>query len=153
YVVENHPGHMWRIPIGADGSAGTVTAIKTSRDLAGPDGLRVVAPNLLATAESNGVSLVAVSGDTGTVTQVASGLDGFATLALFQASAWVVENQGEHFWDPMKSGKDATPPFRLVEVPLSVGAGEGVVSIDKSRFFPEGVTVDGSGNFFVGSMD
>src|SRR5262249_21608372 len=72
YVVENHPGHMWKIPIGADGSAGTVTEIKTSRALAGPDGLRVVAPNLLATAESNGVSLVAVSGDMGTVTQVAS---------------------------------------------------------------------------------
>jgi hypothetical protein len=35
------------------------------------------------------------------VTQVASGLDGFATLALFQASAWVVENQGDHFWNPM----------------------------------------------------
>src|SRR4029077_339674 len=89
----------------------------------------------------------------GRVTQVASGLDGYATLALTQASAWVVENQGEHFWDAAKSGKDATPPFRLVEVPLNAGAGAGIIKIDKARFFPEGVTVDASGYFYVGSMD
>jgi len=153
YVVENHPGHLWRIPIGADGAAGTVTEIMTSRALGGPDGLKVVAPNLLATAESNGVSLIALSGDSGQVTQVAAGFDGYATLALTQASAWVVENQGEHFWDAAKSGKDAAPPFRLVEVPLNVGAGAGIIKIDQARFFPEGVTVDTSGNFYVGSMD
>jgi sugar lactone lactonase YvrE len=87
------------------------------------------------------------------VTQVATGLDGYATLALYQASAWVVENQGEHFWDPTKSGANAKPPFRLVEVPLSVGAGQGIVTIDKTRFFPEGSTVDDEGAFYVGSMD
>src|SRR4051812_11322180 len=97
YVVENHPGHLWRIPIGADGAAGTGTEITTSTALGGADGVRGGAPQLLATAESNGVSLIAVSGNTGTLTQVASGLDGYATLTLFQASAWVVENQGEHF--------------------------------------------------------
>jgi sugar lactone lactonase YvrE len=153
YVVENHPGHLWRIPIGADGAAGAVTEITTSKPLGGPDGLKVVAPNLLATAESNGVSTIAVSGTTGTVTQVASGLNGYATLALYQASAWVVENQGDHFWNPTEKGKDAKPPFRLVEVPLSVGAGAGIITIDKARFFPEGVTVDASGTFYVGSMD
>ena len=102
YVVENHPGHLWRIPIGANGAAGTVTEITTSQPLGRPDGLKVIAPNLLATAESNGVSLIAVSGTTGTVTQVQGGLDGYATLALHQASAWVVENQGDHFWNPTR---------------------------------------------------
>jgi sugar lactone lactonase YvrE len=153
YVVENHPGHLWRIPIGADGAAGMITEITTSKPLGGPDGLKVIAPNLLATAESNGVSVIALSGAAGAVTQVASGLSGYATLALHQASAWVVENQGDHFWDPMKSGSDARPPFRLVEIPLSVGAGAGIISIDKERFFPEGTTVDSSGTFYVGSMD
>ena len=153
YVVENHPGHLWRIPIGADGSAGIITEIMTSRPLGGPDGLRVIAPNLLATAESNGVSTVAINGATGEVTQVSTGLDGYATLALLQASAWVVENQGEHFWDPMNSGADAKPPFHLVETPLDVGAGAGIVKIDADRFFPEGSAVDAAGNFYVGSMD
>jgi sugar lactone lactonase YvrE len=153
YVVENHPGHLWRIPIGANGAAGTVTEITTSKALGGPDGLKVIGPNLLATAESNGVSVIAISGNTGTVTQVHSGLNGYATLALHQASAWVVENQGGHFWDPATNGPDAKPPFRLVEVPLPVGAGAGIITIDSARFFPEGVTVDGDGNFYVGSMD
>jgi sugar lactone lactonase YvrE len=153
YVVENHPGHLWRIPIGANGAAGTVTEITTSKPLGGPDGLKVVGPNLLVTAEGNGVSLIAVSGTTGTVTQVKSGLDGYATLALHQASAWVVENQGDHFWNPTMAGPDAKPPFRLVEVPLTVGAGAGSIKIDSPRFFPEGTTVDAAGNFYVGSMD
>jgi sugar lactone lactonase YvrE len=152
YVVENHPGHLWRIPIGASGAAGTVTEITTSKALGGPDGLKVIAPNLLATAESNGVSLIAVSGTTGTVTQVQGGLDGYATLALHQGSAWVVENQGDHFWNPTMAGPDAKPPFRLVEVPLSVGAGP--ASSDRfASLLPEGTTVDAAGNFYVGSMD
>lgn len=153
YVVENHPGHLWRIPIGANGTAGTVTEITTSKPFGGPDGLKVVGPNLLVTAESNGVSLIEVSGTTGTVTQVHSGLNGYATLALHQASAWVVENQGGHFWDPTTNGPDAKPPFRLIEVPLNVGAGAGIISINSPRFFPEGVTVDAAGTFYVGSMD
>jgi sugar lactone lactonase YvrE len=153
YVVENHPGHLWRIPIGSDGAAGAVTEIITSKPLGGPDGLKVLAPNLLVTAESNGVSLIAINGSAGTLTQVASGLDGYATLALHQGSAWVVENQGDHFWDSMKAGADAKPPFRLVEVPLDVGAGKKNVVIDSPRFFPEGVTVDAAGNFYIGSMD
>jgi sugar lactone lactonase YvrE len=34
YVVENHPGHLWKIPIGADGAAGTVTmASRSSRPI------------------------------------------------------------------------------------------------------------------------
>ena len=48
---------------------------------------------------------------------------------------------------------DARPPFRLVEIPLNVGAGAGIISIDKERFFPEGTTADSSGTFYVGSMD
>jgi sugar lactone lactonase YvrE len=153
YVVENHPGHLYRVAINADGSAGAVTEITTSRALGGPDGLKFIAPNLLATAENNGVSTIALDGDSATVTEIFAGFDGVATLALHQASAWIVENQGGHFWDPTNNGPDATPPFRLVEVPLAVGAGAGIVEIDSPRFFPEGTTVDADGNFYIGSMD
>jgi len=75
--------------------------------------------------------------------------------ALHGGSAWAVEGQGDHFWDPTAAGPNAYPPFRLMEIPLSVGAGLGNISIGTaaSRFFPEGVTSDDSGNFFVGSMD
>jgi sugar lactone lactonase YvrE len=152
YVVENHPGHLWSIPIETDGSAGEITEIETSVPLGGPDGLKVVAPNLLATAESNGVSLIAIDGDQGEVTKVLHGFDGVATIALHQASVWIVENQGDHFWDPANAGPDATPPFRLVEVPIDVGAGAGIINTNVAQFFSEGVTVDEDGNFYVGSM-
>jgi sugar lactone lactonase YvrE len=161
YVVENHPGYLYSIPIENNGMPGTVTAITTMpRAIGGPDGLKVIAPGLLATAETHadgrgGVSLVEVSGDTATITEVLGGLDGYATVALAQSSIWVVENQGDHFWNAAMAGADATPPFRLVEIPIpqNVGAGAGTITITPPRFFPEGVTVDAAGAFYVGSME
>lgn len=153
YVVENHPGHLWKIPINpTTGAAGTVTEIATTPALRGPDGLKVIAPNLLATGEGSGVSTIKVTGNTGAVTEVFQGLDGIATLALHQASAWIVENQGDHFWDPDNAGPNADPPFRLVEVPLTVGAGARNIETRTAQFFSEGTTVDGAGNLYVGSM-
>jgi sugar lactone lactonase YvrE len=76
-----------------------------------------------------------------------------ATFALHQASAWVVENQGDHFWNAAMAGADADPPFRLVEVPLTVGAGAGIIETTTASFFPEGVTLDADDNFYIGSMD
>ena len=53
-----------------------------------------------------------------------SGLDGVATFAVQAGSAWLVENQGDHFWGPTNpNGPDANKPFRLVEVPLALPAG------------------------------
>ncbi len=157
YVVENHPGALYSIPIQADGSAGAVTELTTSRPILSPDGLKVLAPNVLVTAEGanngGGVSIVKIDGASATIEEVVSGFDQVATLALHQGSAWVVENQADHFWNPAGAGPDADPPFRLVEVPLDTGAGAGVITIDTERFFPEGSTVDAAGNFYIGSMD
>ena len=159
YVVENHPGALYAVPIENDGSPGNVTKIDTSRDLLSPDGLKVLAPNLLVTAEGGndggGVSYLWLNGDAdeAEVEEVIAGFDQVATLALHQASAWVVENQGDHFWGPTDNGRNADPPFRLVEVPLTVGAGAGIIPIDTQRFFPEGVTLDADDNFYIGSMD
>jgi sugar lactone lactonase YvrE len=157
YVVENHPGALYSIPIENNGDAGTVTEVMTSRALLSPDGLKVLAPNLLVTAEGanmgGGVSLLRVDGASAEVEEVIEGFDQVATFALHQASAWVVENQGDHFWGPGDNGADADPPFRLVEVPLAAGAGAGIIEIATPSFFPEGVTLDGDDNFYIGSMD
>jgi sugar lactone lactonase YvrE len=121
YIVNIATGQLFRIPINADGSAGAITEIKTSQPLQRPDGLKVVAPNILATAESvpGGMSVLTLNGDKAEVRVVNTGLNGVATFALYQGSAWLVENQGDHFWNPDGAGPDATPPFRLVEVPLN----------------------------------
>jgi sugar lactone lactonase YvrE len=158
YVVENHPGTLYAVPIGANGDPGTASEIEISpRALLSPDGLKLAAPNVLVTAEGGnvggGVSIVHVDGGRATVDPVISGLNQVATLALREGSAWVVENQADHFWGPEENGPDAEPPFRLVEVPLDVGGGGGIIRTSTPRFFPEGVTVDADGNFYVGSMN
>ena len=158
YVVENHPGTLFVVPIEANGDPGTPAEVAVSpRALLSPDGLKVAAPNLLITAEGGndggGVSVLHVDGEKASVDEVISGFNQVATLALREASAWVVENQGDHFWGPDANGPNADPPFRLVEVPLKVGGGAGIVETTTKKFFSEGVTVDADGNFYVGSMN
>lgn len=120
YMVNQLLGKLFRIAIEPDGRAGAVTLIKTSLPLRRPDGLKVINPDTLATAEggAGGMAVIKVSGDTAHVTVISEGLDDVSTFAFYQGSAWVVENQGRHFWDPANTGPDAKPPFRVVEVPL-----------------------------------
>ncbi|MEQ8676789.1 MAG: hypothetical protein RLP44_18920 [Aggregatilineales bacterium] len=120
YIVNQRAGRLFRVSIETDGSAGTITEIETSQELRSPDGLKIIGENLLAIAEggSGGMALVHINGDSSEVEVISEGLDGIATFAYWQGSAWVVENQGHHFWDPANNGSDADFPFRIVEVIL-----------------------------------
>jgi len=120
YIVNQAKGQLFRIPM-VDGKAGAITEIKTSKPLRRPDGLKVIDSNTLATAEGagGGMAVLTLNGDTATVKVMNTGLNGIATFALYKGSAWVVENQADHFWSPDSAGSDAQPPFRLVEVPLN----------------------------------
>jgi sugar lactone lactonase YvrE len=120
YTVNQRAGRLFRIEIEPDGSAGVVTQIQTSQELRRPDGLKVIAPNTLATAEggAGGMAVISVESDTAQVRRLPAGLDAVATFAFYGGSAWVVEAQADHFWDPASAGPDADPPFRIVEVPL-----------------------------------
>ncbi len=125
YSVNQRAGKLFRIPIEPDGSAGAVTLISTSQELRRPDGLKVIGRNTLATAEggAGGMAVMTIVGDTAEVTRVSEGLDGVTTFTFYRGSAWVVEGQSDHFWDPANAGPDATSPFRIVEVPLNLGDG------------------------------
>ena len=120
YTVNQRAGQLFRIGIAPDGSAGAVTLIQTSQELRRPDGLKVIGRNTLATAEggAGGLAIISVNGDRAHVRRVPAALDGVTTFALYRGSAWVVEGQSDHFWDPASSGPNADPPFRIVEVPL-----------------------------------
>ena len=118
YTVNQNAGRLFRITIEPDGNAGAVTLIETSSKLRRPDGLKVIGPNTLATAEGGAgeLSIITVEGDTAQVRRVPAGLDGVTTFALYQGNAWVVESQTDHFWDPDNAGPNADPPFRIVRV-------------------------------------
>jgi sugar lactone lactonase YvrE len=120
YTVNQRAGLLFRIPIQPDGSAGPATPIRTSQELRRPDGLKVIGPNTLATAEggAGGMAVILVEDDVALVRRVPAGLDCVSTFAVYRGSAWVVESQTDHFWDPASAGPDADPPFRIVEVPL-----------------------------------
>lgn len=120
YIVNQVAGRLFRVTIEADGSAGTITEIATSQELRRPDGLKIIGENLLAVAEggSGGMALVHMDGDSAEIEVISEGLDGISTFAYWQGSAWLVENQGQHFWDPANKGPDADFPFRIVEVLL-----------------------------------
>jgi sugar lactone lactonase YvrE len=120
YTVNQRAGLLFRIAIEADGSAGAVTRIQTSQELRRPDGLKVIVPNSLATAEggAGGMAVIYVEGDTARVRRIPAGLDGVTTFTFYRGSAWVVEGQSDHFWDPAGAGPNANIPFRIVEVPL-----------------------------------
>jgi len=121
YTVNQNAGLLFRIRIEPDGSAGAVTLIQTSLELRRPDGLKVIGPSTLATAEggAGGMAIITVEDDTAQVRRVRAKLDGVTTFALYQGSAWVVESQSDHFWNPAKAGPNADPPFKIIEVSLN----------------------------------
>jgi sugar lactone lactonase YvrE len=120
YTVNQRAGQLFRIPLESDGSAGSVTLIETSLELRRPDGLKLIGPDTLATAEggAGSMAVITVNGDSAHVRRVPARLDGVTTFALYQGSAWVVEGQSDHFWDPANAGPNADPPFRIVKVSL-----------------------------------
>lgn len=118
YTVNQRAGELFRISIDPDGSAGKVTHVQTSQELRRPDGLKVIGPDTLATAEggAGSVAIISLNGETAEVKRIPADLDGVTTFAYYQGSAWVVEGQSDHFWDPDNAGPEADPPFRIVEV-------------------------------------
>lgn len=120
YTVNQKAGQLFRIPIREDGCAGEVVQISTTQEIRRPDGLKFIGPGLLATAEggAGGMAVITVDGDAAEVRRISANLDGVTTFAYYQGSAWLVEGQSDHFWDPEHAGPDADPPFRIVEIPL-----------------------------------
>ncbi len=120
YTVNQRDGQLWRIPIRPDGGPGEPVLIRTSLELRRPDGLKVIGPDTLATGEQSagGMAVIQVHGDEGEVRRIPAGLDTVTTFAYYRGSAWLIEGQSEHFWEPEKFGPDAKRPFRIVEVRL-----------------------------------
>ena len=75
YVNTFFAGLIFRIPVNADGSAGTMVQIETSVPLNRPDGLRMVGPQTLIQAEGQGrLTALAINGNRADVRVLREGL-------------------------------------------------------------------------------
>lgn len=77
YVNTFFGGELFRIPVNADGRAGTIVKIETSVPLSRPDGLRTVGPRTLIQAEGQGrVTELTIEGNRANVRVIRDGLTG-----------------------------------------------------------------------------
>ena len=91
YVNTFFGGELFRIPVNADGGAGTIVKIDTSMPLSRPDGLRTVGPRTLIQAEGQGrFTELTIDGDRANVRVVKDGLSGASGVTLVGDTALVL---------------------------------------------------------------
>jgi hypothetical protein len=111
YVGNARPGELLRVGVNADGSAGAVTKIATSRTLENPDGMRSVDDHTLLLTETVGrLDEVTVRDGYAEVRVVKEGLVASTAVTLVNGTAYVTE------FDPTLKDQDPGP-FRAVAVP------------------------------------
>lgn len=111
-----------RVERKADGSFDRLVTLATTLPLNGPDGLRALGGNRFIQGEGPGgrVALVDVSGDTATITPIATGLDGPVGVAVVGRTAYAIEGKIGYLFDPKL--KDQSPdPFVIHAIPLPEG--------------------------------
>ena len=106
-----------RIPVKADGSAGAVTKLDTSRPLQTPDGMRSVGSKTMLLVEGAGrLDEVTINGDKAEIKVLKEGLTGPTAVTLVGGMAYVAEAKLNYRNDPKLRDQDPGP-FRAVGVP------------------------------------
>ena len=117
YVNSVGQGTLLRIPVKADGSAGTITKLETSRPLQQPDGMRSVGSKTMLLVEGAGrLDEVTISGDKAEIKVLKEGLTGPTAVTLAGGMAYVSEARLNFRNDPKLRDQDPGP-FRAVGVP------------------------------------
>jgi len=110
---------LYRIPIDADGSAGTITKLQTSRPLYHSDGLRAFGPNKLIMVEGEtkgNLDLITVDGDNAKVETIKDGFDGPVSLVQVGDTIYVLDVPLRYLLGPEAKAKKAPPPFTAFAV-------------------------------------
>ena len=113
YVNSVGQGTLMRIPVKADGSAGPIVKLETSRPLMGPDGMRAVGSRTLLLVEGGRLDEVTISGDKAEVKVLKDGMTGITAVTLTGGMAYVAEAK-------LNLRNDATRdpgPFRAIGIP------------------------------------
>ena len=115
YVNSVGQGTLLRIPAKADGSAGPIVKLETSRPLMTPDGMRSVGSKTMLLVEGAGrLDEVTITGNKAEIKVLKEGLTGPTAVTLVGGMAYVAEAKLNYRNDP-KLGDPG--PFRAVGVP------------------------------------
>jgi sugar lactone lactonase YvrE len=120
YVAHTQNNAVYRVPVQADGSAGTVATLRLDRTPVGLDGLKAAGDGSLVFVEAYANAITRIEllpGDSGALEVIEDELDGPTTFAFYGDSAWIVEAQLSHLFDPM-SGPPSLP-FQVVRRELA----------------------------------
>ena len=111
---------LYRIPVNADGSAGAITKIQTSRPLYHSDGLRAFGPNKLIMVEGEtkgNLDLITVDGDNAKIETIKDGFDGPVSLVQVGDQIYVLDVPLRYLLGPEAQAKKPPPPFEASTVP------------------------------------
>jgi hypothetical protein len=111
-------GHLFRIPVSKDGSAGDIAQIKPSQDLTQPDGMRPLGKNEFLLIEGAGrLDHVTVDGDNARIEVLKDGFNGPTAVTRVGDTAWVLEGKLKYMQDPKLKDQDPGP-FKVYAVPF-----------------------------------
>jgi sugar lactone lactonase YvrE len=117
YVNSVGQGTLLRIPVKADGSAGPITKLETSRPLTQPDGMRSVGSKTMLLVEGAGrLDEVTIMGDKAEIKVIREGLTGPTAVTLTAGMAYVAEARLNFRNDPKLREQDPGP-FRALGFP------------------------------------
>jgi sugar lactone lactonase YvrE len=117
YVNSVGQGTLLRIPVKADGSAGAITKLETSRPLTQPDGMRSVGSKTMLLVEGAGrLDEVTINGDKAEVKVLREGLTGPTAVTVAGGTAYVAEARLNFRNDPKLRDQDPGP-FRALGFP------------------------------------
>jgi streptogramin lyase len=104
YVNTFNTGRLFRIPVKADGSAGTIEPIETSAPLGRPDGLRTAGPRTLIQAEGQGrLTELTITGNRAEVRVVQDGLTAASGVTIVGGTALVLVERARAIVVPYRS--------------------------------------------------
>ncbi len=109
YVNNVRTGLHYRIAVNADGSAGAITPLRTSRPLEGPDGMRPTADGRFVIAENRAgrIAIATVEGDLLQIESIRDGFDVAPGIAVAGDVIWAIEGKSRFRNDPALKDADA----------------------------------------------
>lgn len=111
-------GELFRIEV-KNGVAGALTALKPSRPLVMPDGLRLADDGKsFWLIEGEGLSRMTIEGDVAKVELIKGGLVVPTNVVQLGKKLWISEGQNGYLLDPKLKGQSPRLPFRLYLVTL-----------------------------------